>query len=137
MSRGRVLRMAEALARDPGPRGDLFRMLLERIYQYVEDLSEFTSDDLREFVGIERILADLGDPRALGLALRWLEHHGLIKKTNKFVPTRRPEAHSRPIRVYKVVGGSLVLPYNIPDEIRKKYEKLDESRLGVIPLDRW
>ena len=137
MTRGRVLRMAEALARDPGSRGDLFRALLQRIYELVKDMQEFTSDDLREFLSINEILEDLGDPRALGLALRWLEHHGLIRKTNIFVPTKRPEAHSRPIRVYRVVGGSLVLPYAVPSEIAKKYEKLDRAKLGVIPLDRW
>ena len=137
MSKGRVLRMAEALARDPSPRGDLFRALLERIYTYTKDMKEFTSDDLREFPGIERILEDLKDPRYLGLALRWLENRGLIKKTDIMVPTKRAKAHARPIRVYRVIGGTLVLPYPLKDKIREKYEKLDAAKLGVIPLDHF
>lgn len=139
MSKGRVLKMAEALARDPSPRGDLFRLLIRRIWELARGfgLEEFTVDDLRAFSSIEEILKDLKDPRYLGLALRWLENRGLVAKTDVMVPTKRPEAHARPVRVFKLRPGTLVLPYAVPSEIREKYEKLDKSRLGTIPLDRF
>ena len=138
MSRGRVLRMAQALAHDSGPRGELFRALLRAVWDVAKELREFTVDDLRGFMHIERILQDLGDPRGLGLALRWLENRKLIEKTGVTVPTKRPEAHGRPVQVFRArSGGSLHLPYAVKTDIWQKYEKLRKAELGVIPLDRW
>ena len=135
--KGRVLKMAQALFHDPGKKGERFRALVYYAYQEARSLRKFTSDDLRKSQVIEMILEDLGDPRYLGLAIRLLESKGLIKKTDIFVPTRRPEAHSRPIRVYECRDGDLILPYQIKSEIWEKVQKMNKARLGVIPLDEF
>ena len=138
VSRGRVLRMAQALAHDSGPRGELFRALLRAVWDVAKELREFTVDDLRGFMHIERILQDLREPRALGLALRWLENRGLIEKIGITVPTKRPKAHGRPVQVFRAKGGgTLHLPYAVKTDIWQKYEKLRRAELGVITLDNF
>lgn len=60
---------------------------------------EFTADDVWEAMPEE--LLGLVEPRALGSVLLSARRAGIIKATKRYQPTRRPEAHGRPIRVWK------------------------------------
>lgn len=41
------------------------------------------------------------EPRALGSVMRKLQEAGIIEATGEWRPTARPEAHGRPIRVWR------------------------------------
>jgi hypothetical protein len=40
------------------------------------------------------------EPRAMGVVLRWARDEGLILPTNEFKPSKRPECHRNPKRVW-------------------------------------
>lgn len=60
----------------------------------------FTTDD------IWAALAEVGvgaphEPRAMGAAIRAAAHAGLIESTGVYLKSTRPEAHARPIPVWR------------------------------------
>lgn len=59
-----------------------------------------TTDDVRRVAGIRQIPKP-HDNRAWGAVMRRAIKSGLVVKTGEYVPTERPEAHRRPIPVYR------------------------------------
>jgi hypothetical protein len=58
----------------------------------------FTSDQV--WAVLEESGVSTREPRALGAAFREAQRAGYIRPTGQYVPTQRPEAHNRPIRVW-------------------------------------
>lgn len=61
----------------------------------------FTTDDL--WTELSRLGVTTHEPRALGAVLRAAARppDALVEQTGRYVKTRRPEAHSRPIPVWR------------------------------------
>jgi hypothetical protein len=55
----------------------------------------FTTDDVWEH--LDALGVTTHEPRALGAVMRAAATAGFIRKSNQYVNTRRPAAHSRPI----------------------------------------
>lgn len=61
--------------------------------------TEFTSDDI--WGELVKAGYETHDRRALGGILLGLTKQGMVHKTGQYVQTSRPEAHARPIPVYR------------------------------------
>ncbi len=59
----------------------------------------FTTD--RVWYHLDRTGISTPEPRALGAVIRALAAAGVIARTGEYVKTTRPQAHSRPIPVWK------------------------------------
>lgn len=79
----------------------------ERAFQTLRDVATnsitFTTDDVREW-GEGSGLREPREPRAWGPVMRRGIVSGVIVKTGEYVPTTRPDAHRRPIPVYRSAG---------------------------------
>ena len=71
----------------------------EAILKCVDRLDEFTTDDVWAILDTDD---DLADPRAIGAIMQRVQRSGVIAPTDQRRPSARPEAHRRPIRVWRV-----------------------------------
>jgi hypothetical protein len=72
---------------------------LDQMQTVVELLAagtEFTTDLLWS-----KVTTDTGEPRMVGALMNRLARSQLIEKTGEYRPTERPEAHSRPVPVWR------------------------------------
>lgn len=60
----------------------------------------FTTDDIWGVLSARGVNPPK-EPRAMGAATRWASKHGLIKSTGRYVKSKRPECHRRPIMVWE------------------------------------
>lgn len=78
---------------------DWMRCAKQATWHIIRQGHEFTTDD------IWQLLDDLGvrthENRALGAVIRSARDAGVIVATGRYVKTRRPEAHSRPVMVWE------------------------------------
>lgn len=59
----------------------------------------FSTDDVWAFLGDGA--ESIGEPRAMGAAMRMAAEEGLIEATNEFRPSDRPACHRRPVRLWR------------------------------------
>lgn len=72
-----------------------------RVIQELADRGEhFTADDVWELLDARQV-TPTHEPRALGAVLRAAKSSGLIRPTAAYLPSRRPECHGRPVRVWQ------------------------------------
>jgi hypothetical protein len=62
---------------------------------------EFTTDRIWGVLEREFSTLETPEPRAMGAVMRRAAKDGLIEKTDRHLPTARPEAHRRPIPVWR------------------------------------
>jgi hypothetical protein len=62
----------------------------------------FTTDEVWEELD-RRQVPRPREPRAMGAVMRACVREGLIESSDSYVKSRRPETHSRPIPVWRVV----------------------------------
>lgn len=76
----------------------------DRAIQIVRDVAlnheTFTTDHIRAWAKRSN-LPEAREPRAWGSVMSRAIKSGMIVKTGEYVPTLRPEAHRRPIPVYR------------------------------------
>lgn len=65
--------------------------------------TQITTDDLWSIANISGIYKP-PEPRAMGAVMRDAAARGLIRKTDRVVPSKRAECHRRPIAVWEVVA---------------------------------
>lgn len=61
---------------------------------------EFTTDDVWALLD-ERGIEAPHEPRAMGAITRWASSKGIIRATDRYAMSARPECHGRPIRVWQ------------------------------------
>jgi hypothetical protein len=59
----------------------------------------FTADDVWDALDAEYDVAT-HERRALGAVMRWATRRGICHPTDDYTPSRRPECHKRPVRVW-------------------------------------
>jgi hypothetical protein len=71
--------------------------LLDAVKRTAERRGEFTGDDVWTSMGDQVVV----EPRALGPVMRRAQRLGWATPTDRYVLTERPEAHRRPVRVWR------------------------------------
>lgn len=78
---------------------DWYRAAVSAVVRLAEaGWTTFTTDDVWATIPPE---IRTHEPRALGSVMRKLQESGVIEATGDWRPTARPEAHGRPIRVWR------------------------------------
>jgi hypothetical protein len=75
---------------------------MDAVRQVCRMRDEFTTDAVWAILDREGVKPPR-EPRALGAVMRRASSAGLIERTDRFVPTTRPQAHRKPTAVWRVV----------------------------------
>lgn len=73
--------------------------VLNAIHRLALTVEDFTTDDVWEAVRLNE--STTHEPRAIGALMKRAADRGWIRPTPTYRKTTRPEAHGRPIRVWK------------------------------------
>lgn len=66
-------------------------------------LPEFTTDTV--WIGLNSRGVSTHEPRALGSVMKAMAKAGIIEPTGRWEKSRRPEAHARPVMVWRAKAG--------------------------------
>jgi hypothetical protein len=96
---GALLRDAAIARVDDAADEDWKAAAIAAIRKIAAHRAELTTDHVWEALGELRVFTH--EHRAMGAVMRAAHSAGLIVKTDRVVPTRRPGAHRRPIAVWR------------------------------------
>lgn len=65
------------------------------VAQLTATVDEFTTDD------VWALVPPTAEPRAMGAVMTWAREVGYVERTDRTVQSTRPEAHARPVRVWR------------------------------------
>lgn len=100
------LLLADALERVDANADDRWRAAArEAVRAVAERGGYFTTDDV--WHELERTGSVTHDGRALGSVVKWAAKQGLCAGTDEYRPSRRPECHQRPVKVWRATCGHI------------------------------
>jgi hypothetical protein len=75
----------------------------DAVLECARSMARFTTDDVWQVLASRRV-GPPPEPRAMGAVMNRARREKVIRPTNVFVATKRPQAHCSPTRVWEVWG---------------------------------